>query len=138
MAKKRVNAIGHSLDLLDMTTLNLSILKDLAVRWGDQGVRVGIKWSDTGLQCTVEESCKVWEDVQIGFSNFVEAVTKVSVSDPCYLRSRNLLDTENERVKLEARYTQVVWDRQFVESSPKSRYGLERQGGHDLDLPLYC
>lgn len=45
------------------------------------------------------------------------------------------VDTEDPAVELEAWDAEIVGDFEFVEATPDTRHGLEREGRHDLDLP---
>lgn len=47
----------------------------------------------------------------------------------------DVLDSENPRVELETRHTQVVGYVNLVEATPQARKCLERQSRHDLNRP---
>jgi hypothetical protein len=68
--QESIETVRDTLDLLDFAMLDGSELDDLAVGRGQDSVGVGIEWSDTWLECAVEECSKIGVDMEIGLRYF--------------------------------------------------------------------
>lgn len=74
LSEQSVDSVRHALDLFNIATVDLSILKNLAIRWRQEHLRIGIKRPRTRLQRAVEKGCEVGVYVQIGLGDFGETV----------------------------------------------------------------
>jgi hypothetical protein len=79
VAEERVERISYAFDLLDLAVLDDAELNDFAVCRGEDGIRVGVKRADPGLELAVEELGKVAVSVEVGLCYFVEAAVRLVV-----------------------------------------------------------
>lgn len=115
--QERVDAVGHAFDLFNFTVLNGAKLQDASIGRREDGIGVGVQGAAAWFKLAIEEGGQVGEDVEVWFGN----LSKV--------------DTEDPAIKFEAWNAEVIGDCELVETAPDTRDGLERQSGHDLDLP---
>lgn len=73
LSKQRINAVGHTFYLFNVTAFHMAKLENLAVGWREKSMRVWIQWTSTWFESSIEEGREVRIYMKVGLGHLVKA-----------------------------------------------------------------